>query len=150
MVFPYFLNTKQAADYVKATFMWRLRGYVRPPQPLSKDYRSLCPNFNLEVAEVSTQDFHTTELMQATFYATVLNDALAQGVACVYMADTLVPVLEWLNWGTFESWLESKREDLLRAHSQRLALSRANPRPAGGQEESSRSSSAPPPSSDEE
>jgi len=90
-----------------------LRGYIRPFQPLLEDYHSLCPDFNLEMVEASAQDFHILELTRAIFYVIVLNDALTLGVACVYMLDALVPVLEWLNWGTFESWLELKSEDLL-------------------------------------
>ncbi|KAJ8441292.1 hypothetical protein Cgig2_013399 [Carnegiea gigantea] len=91
MVFPYFLNTKQAADFVNATFMWCMRGYVCPPQLLLKDYRGLCPDFNLEVAEAFAKDVHIPELAHATFYAMVLNDALALGVECVYMTDALIP-----------------------------------------------------------
>jgi len=117
MVFPYFLNTKQVGDFVNATFMWCMRGYVYPPQLLPKDYCGLCPDFNLEVAETFTKDVHIPELAHATFYAMVLNDALVLGVECLYMTDVLILVLEWLNWGTFESWLESQREHLLREHS---------------------------------
>jgi len=42
----------------------------------------------------------------------VLNDVVALGVSCVIVADTLVPVLDWVNWGVFESGLETKREAL--------------------------------------
>ena len=62
MVFPYFLNTKQVANYVRATFMWRLRELVHPPQLLPKEYRSLYLNFDLEVTEASARDFHIPEL----------------------------------------------------------------------------------------
>ncbi|KAJ8427687.1 hypothetical protein Cgig2_000408 [Carnegiea gigantea] len=62
VVFPYYLNTKQAADYVRETFIWHLRGFVRPPQPLPEDYCILCPNFNLKEAEASFRDFHIPEL----------------------------------------------------------------------------------------
>jgi len=112
MLFSYFLNTKQTADYVKATFMWRLRELVRPPQPLLEDYRGLCPDFKLEVVEASARDSHIPELTQAVFYAMVLNDAVVLEVSCVITADTLTPVLEWLNWGVFESLLETKKEAL--------------------------------------
>ncbi|KAJ8446295.1 hypothetical protein Cgig2_005826 [Carnegiea gigantea] len=127
----------QAAEHVKATFMWCLRELVRPSQPLSEDYHSFCPDFNLEVAEMSTQDFHIPELTQAVFYATVLNDAVALGVSCGIMSDTLVPVLEWLNCCVFASWLETKREALRRVHSQRLTPAGANSELVGGQEEKS-------------
>ncbi|KAJ8428755.1 hypothetical protein Cgig2_003069 [Carnegiea gigantea] len=92
-----FLNTKQAADYVRTTFMWCLRELVRPPQSLLEDYCDLCPHFNLEVVEASAWDSHIPELTQVVFYAIVLNDVVALGVSCVIMADTLTPVLEWLN-----------------------------------------------------
>jgi len=54
MVFPYFLSTEQVADYVRATFMWRWREYIRPPQALPKDYCSLSPYFDLDVAKASS------------------------------------------------------------------------------------------------
>ncbi|KAJ8438742.1 hypothetical protein Cgig2_020297 [Carnegiea gigantea] len=50
------------ADYVWLTFMWCLRGYIHHPQLLPEDYRGLYPDFNLEVPEASTRDFHISEL----------------------------------------------------------------------------------------
>ena len=47
----------------------------------------------------------------------VLNNVVALGVSCMFVADTLRWVLECLNWGVFESWLETKGEALCRAHS---------------------------------
>ena len=150
MVFPYFLNTKQAADHVRATFFWRWREHVRHPRLLPKDYRSLCPYFDHDVAETCTQDCHSPELTQVVFYAMVLNDAMALWVSCAFVADTLRWALECLNWGVFESWLETKGKTLCRAHNQRLAHPGANLDPTGSQEENSRSSDASSPSSDEE
>jgi len=62
MVFPYFLNTKHAADYVRETFFWCWRERVRPPQLLPGDYHGLCPYFDLNVAEAAVRDCHIPEL----------------------------------------------------------------------------------------
>ncbi|KAJ8419411.1 hypothetical protein Cgig2_025508 [Carnegiea gigantea] len=103
----------RAADYVRATFMWHLRELVRPPQPLPEDYSDPCPDFNLEVAKASARDSHIPELTQAVFCTVVLNGAVALGVSCVIMDDTLTPILEWLNWdgGKGGSSLESAQPE---------------------------------------
>ncbi|KAJ8434592.1 hypothetical protein Cgig2_025018 [Carnegiea gigantea] len=92
MVLPYFLNTEQATDYVRSTFIWRWSGHIRLPHPFPKDYRSLCPYFNLNMAKTSAQDFCIPKLTQAIFYAIVLNDVMALGVTCVIIADALTSV----------------------------------------------------------
>lgn len=61
----------------------------------------------------------------------------------MFVVDTLRWVLECLNWGVLESWLETKGKALRRAYSQRLANSGSNFEPTGGQEENSGSSNAP-------
>ncbi|KAJ8434594.1 hypothetical protein Cgig2_025020 [Carnegiea gigantea] len=111
------------------------------------DYRSLFPYFDLKMAKTSTQDFRIPTLTQAIFYAMVLNDVVALRVTCVIIADALTSVLECLNLGVFESWLEMNEEALRRAHSQRLAHLGADLKQVGGQEENSGSSDAPPSSS---
>ncbi|KAJ8441254.1 LOW QUALITY PROTEIN: hypothetical protein Cgig2_000627 [Carnegiea gigantea] len=69
------------------------REHIRPPPPLPEDYHGLSPYFNFNVAEASAQDFCILELTQVIFYTVVLNDAVALGVTCVIMANTLASVL---------------------------------------------------------
>ncbi|KAJ8424705.1 hypothetical protein Cgig2_025454 [Carnegiea gigantea] len=62
MVFSYFLNTEQAVNHVRVTFMWHWREQIRPPHSLPEGYHGLRPNFDLDVAEASTRDFCIPEL----------------------------------------------------------------------------------------
>ncbi|KAJ8427825.1 hypothetical protein Cgig2_001636 [Carnegiea gigantea] len=73
--------------------------HVCPPQLLPKDYRDQCPYFDHDVAKASARDCHIPELTQVVFYAMVLNNVVALGVSCMFVADTLRWVLECLNWG---------------------------------------------------
>ncbi|KAJ8428578.1 hypothetical protein Cgig2_031372 [Carnegiea gigantea] len=79
-------------------FMLCWNDTVELSMPLPKDYHSLHPYFDLDMAEVFAFDFHIPELTQAVFYAMVLNDVVVLGVSCVIMADTLTSVMECLNW----------------------------------------------------
>ncbi|KAJ8444874.1 hypothetical protein Cgig2_029805 [Carnegiea gigantea] len=49
-------TTKQAAEYVRETFRWTLRGSsTLRPKPLPVDYHGLCPRFDLMVATRGAQ-----------------------------------------------------------------------------------------------
>jgi len=54
MVFPEFLSIEHAADYIRETFKWHLRGASCPPRPLPDKYHNLYPYFDLAKAEEST------------------------------------------------------------------------------------------------
>lgn len=47
----------------------------------------------------------------------VLNDVVVLGVVCVFIVDTLIPVLEWLNWGNKDE--SSSKSAQPEAHSPR-------------------------------
>lgn len=44
--------------------------------PLPEDYRELCPCFTSSEAEEAARDFDLLEMVQATFYAMLFNDAM--------------------------------------------------------------------------
>jgi len=77
------------ADYVRESFIWHWKRATRPPRPLPKDYHVLCPCFSLPEAEGSATDFELPEMVQATFYAMLLNDAVELGVVYGFMAEGL-------------------------------------------------------------
>ncbi|KAJ8427243.1 hypothetical protein Cgig2_016935 [Carnegiea gigantea] len=87
MVFPDFLSTEQAVDYVRATFRWHLSEVSRPFRPLPENYHDLCPYFDLDMAEESTQDFLIPEITQAVFYTMVVNNAVELAVTSRDMAN---------------------------------------------------------------
>ncbi|KAJ8427748.1 hypothetical protein Cgig2_008552 [Carnegiea gigantea] len=59
---------------------WRWRRATCPPHPLPEDYYVLCPCFSLPEAEGTTSDFELLEMMQSTFNAMLLNEAIELGV----------------------------------------------------------------------
>ncbi|KAJ8423412.1 LOW QUALITY PROTEIN: hypothetical protein Cgig2_020949 [Carnegiea gigantea] len=82
MAFPRSLDTKAMSEFVIRRFLWDRWGKAFPPSPLPKDFRSLCPNFDLAMA---------------IFYAMLLNEAEKLGVLHG-------PRLRLLK-GAFESWI---------------------------------------------
>ncbi|KAJ8451345.1 hypothetical protein Cgig2_014117 [Carnegiea gigantea] len=89
MAFPPLYNTKEMADYVRESFIWPWRRATCPPRPFAKDYHVLCPNFLLPEAEGATADFELPEMVQATSYAMLLNEAVELGVVHGFMAEGL-------------------------------------------------------------
>ncbi|KAJ8434679.1 hypothetical protein Cgig2_024751 [Carnegiea gigantea] len=150
MVFPDFLSTKQAADYVRETFKWHLRGTERPSRPLHENYHDLCPYCNLDVAEDAAQGCRIPEMTQAVFYATVVSEAFELGVVNWYLVEHSKSSLKGLWWYMCEAWLQIDKHALLWAQYHRQANQRGGPRPANNGEENLKSSDAPSPSSDEE
>ncbi|KAJ8447059.1 hypothetical protein Cgig2_025436 [Carnegiea gigantea] len=75
--FPNFTSTEMAAEYIQETFRWPLREILAQRlRPLLKDHLILCPSFDLGVATRYAQDSNTPEMVQAIFYAMVVNDNL--------------------------------------------------------------------------
>ncbi|KAJ8425255.1 hypothetical protein Cgig2_015862 [Carnegiea gigantea] len=83
ILFPNFTGTEQAAEYVWDTLRWPLReSSALCPNPLPKDYHGLCLGFDLGVATQYAHNFNIPEMVQAIFYAMVLNDAVELGLSC--------------------------------------------------------------------
>ncbi|KAJ8427406.1 hypothetical protein Cgig2_030700 [Carnegiea gigantea] len=55
-------------------------GDARLPRPFPEDYYDLCSYFILADAEDATRNFRIPELVQANFYAIVVNEALELGI----------------------------------------------------------------------
>ncbi|KAJ8421918.1 hypothetical protein Cgig2_021607 [Carnegiea gigantea] len=96
-------DTKEMADHVRETFKWHLRTASHPPRPLLKDYRDLCLGLTLSDAEEVACDFDIPEIVQATFYVMVVNEAMELFVVSKDMAGALKSTLKGLRWIAFES-----------------------------------------------
>jgi len=136
MVFPYYLNTEEMALYVWETFNWHLRSAARPAQPPPEDHYDLCADFILANAQEATWDFCLPELVEATFYAVVVNDALELGMLSRGLAPIMKSVLTGLPWFIFEGWLQQNRDSILRACQPSPAAAEARLGPSSGQDES--------------
>ncbi|KAJ8431112.1 hypothetical protein Cgig2_015680 [Carnegiea gigantea] len=75
------------------------------PRPHPDDYQDLCLHFLLPEAERVVLDFELPEMVQATFYAILLNDAIELCVVRNFIADDLKSTLVGLRWTCFETWL---------------------------------------------
>ena len=120
------------------------------PSLLPENHHDLCPNFDLRVAVDYAHIFRIPDMMQAVFYAMVLNDAAELGLSSRVMVDAMMSVLRGLNWAVIESWLWGIEERLRKAQIPRLVGLITKPALAGGLKEDSKLSDAPPPSSDED
>ena len=89
MAFPPFCDTKETTDHVRETFKWNLRRASHPPHPLPEDYRGLCPSFTVLDAEEAAHGFNIPKIVQGTFYAMVVNDAVELFVVSRDMAKAL-------------------------------------------------------------
>ncbi|KAJ8420396.1 LOW QUALITY PROTEIN: hypothetical protein Cgig2_013883 [Carnegiea gigantea] len=105
MAFLCSLDTKAMSEFVIRRFSWDQRGKAFPPSSLPKDFRSLCPDFDLAVAELAVEHYELPELPQAIFYAMLLNEAEKLSVLQGLRLRSLEVVLTELRWGVFESWI---------------------------------------------
>ncbi|KAJ8425253.1 hypothetical protein Cgig2_015860 [Carnegiea gigantea] len=150
MAFLPFRETGEIADYIRENFRWHWRSASRPPRPLPEDYRVLCLHFVLSKAEEAACEFELPEMVQATFYAMLLNDAVGLGIVSGFIAADLRASLEGLRWTSFESWMYVNKHDLLEAQLYQQAPPGVARELVNDQEESSGSNDPPPPSSDDE
>ena len=75
---------------------------LHQPCPLPKDFHTLCPHFSLPKAEGVTVEFELPEMVQTTFYAMLLNEAVKLGVMHDFMAEGLKSALVGLRWSSFK------------------------------------------------
>ena len=76
-----------------------------PPIALPRDFRSLCLDFDLAMAEQATAHYELPKLPQAIFYAMLLNEAEKLGMLQGLRLRALEAALTELRWGAFESWI---------------------------------------------
>ncbi|KAJ8430980.1 hypothetical protein Cgig2_027693 [Carnegiea gigantea] len=106
MAFPPIYNMREMADYMRGSFIWRWRSTSHPPDPLSEDFHILYPRFSLSEAEGAAADFELSEIVQATFYAMLLNEAVELGVVHDFTAESVKSSLIGLRRSTFEVWMD--------------------------------------------
>ncbi|KAJ8449176.1 hypothetical protein Cgig2_027178 [Carnegiea gigantea] len=102
MAFSPIYNTREIADYVRESFVWRWRRASRPPCPLPEDFHAICPYFSLPEVVGAAANFELLEMVQATFYTMQLNQAVELGVVRGFMAKGLTSALAGLRWSSFE------------------------------------------------
>ena len=117
MAFPLVCNTREMALFLRETLGLHRRNTSRPPRPLPEDFSGLCPGFSLSEAEIAATELGLPEMVQATFYAMLLNDAVELGAAHEFTGDEMKPVLMDLRWSSFEKWIYCM-DDTLRAAQQ--------------------------------
>ncbi|KAJ8442013.1 LOW QUALITY PROTEIN: hypothetical protein Cgig2_033777 [Carnegiea gigantea] len=89
MAFPPIHNTTEMANYVRETCIWHWKSTSRPLHPLPEDFHVLRPHFSLAEAEGAAVEFELPEIVQAMFYAMLLNDAFKLGMAHEYTAESI-------------------------------------------------------------
>jgi len=100
--------------------------------------------------EDAARNFRIPEMVQAIFFAMVVNEALEFGVFSRDLAEHLKSALEHLRWFILKLGCSLKGTRSCGSSCYGHVDLGARPGPTGGQEESSGSSDAPPPSSDDE
>ncbi|KAJ8430517.1 LOW QUALITY PROTEIN: hypothetical protein Cgig2_012916 [Carnegiea gigantea] len=146
MVFSPIYNTREMAGHVRESFVWRWRRALRPPCPLPEDFHALCPRFSMLEAKGTAADFELPEMVQATFYAMLLNKAVELGAVRGFMAECLKSALVGLS---FEVWMSCVDHKLRKTQFRRQVITVKVHGPQDGQKESSGSNGPPAPSSDE-
>ncbi|KAJ8441272.1 hypothetical protein Cgig2_013687 [Carnegiea gigantea] len=142
VAFPPIYNTREMANYVRESFNWHWRSASRLPRPLPEDFHALCPLFSLSEAEGAAADFELPEIVQATFYTILLNEAIELGMAYDFMTESIKSSLVGLRWSTFEVWIGCVNH----RPTDEVEVRRSR----DGQEEGSGLHGPPTPSSDEE
>ncbi|KAJ8428639.1 hypothetical protein Cgig2_017138 [Carnegiea gigantea] len=106
-----FTSTEMEAEYIQEIFRWLLRETsAQRPRPLPEDHLIFSLSFNLGMATRYAQDSNIPEMVQAIFYAMVVNKVAERGIMCRILAKYLMWALQQLHWGPFEFWFENVRE----------------------------------------
>ena len=84
------------AHHVRESFVWHWRRASCLPPSLLDDLHALCPRFSLAKAEGASADFELPKMVQATFYAMMVNKAIELGVVRGFMAEDPKSALEGL------------------------------------------------------
>ena len=150
MAFPPLDGTREMADFVRESFRWHWRSATRLPHPLPDDYQDLFPHLTLSDVERATLDFELPEMIQVTFYAMLLNNAVEPGIVSIFLVVNLKLTLKGLRWTSFEAWLSCTSHDLQEGQLQQRTLPFGAGGSMDGQEERSGSTGPSPLSSDEE
>ena len=107
---------------MRESFRWRWRRATRPPRPLPDNFQDLWPCFSLSEAERAALDFELPEMVQATFYIMLLNDAVELGMVSGFLAGDLRSSLEGFRWMSFEAWPSRTSRDLRETQLQQRTM----------------------------
>jgi len=78
-----FTSTAMAVEYVRETFQWPLRDTAAQClRPLPKNHLILYQSFDLGMATRYAQDSNIPKMVQAIFYAMVVNEVAEWGITC--------------------------------------------------------------------
>ncbi|KAJ8441400.1 hypothetical protein Cgig2_002359 [Carnegiea gigantea] len=128
--FPTFMDTTQAAEYVRDNFCWSLReSSTFHSKLLPLNFHSLCPNFNLLVVIQFVPTAYIPQMVQAIFYAMVLNEAAELGLSSKAPIDRMTLNLRELKWDIIKVWLQDIDKRLGDAQVRHLVETLANPQP---------------------
>ena len=135
-------------------FPWRIMAFppIRDTREMAfpYDFHMLCPRFSLSEAKSAVAEFGLPEIVQATFYAMLLNEAVELGATHEYTGDKMKSSLIGLRWSTLKVWMHCM-DSVLKAAQQYCPTDEVQvPNSGGGQEGRSKSDGPPAPSSDEE
>ncbi|KAJ8429245.1 hypothetical protein Cgig2_026281 [Carnegiea gigantea] len=125
-LFPNFASVGQAAEYIWDTFFLGSRR-----KAVLHGLHGLCPHFDLKVATQYAHNSNIPEMVQAIFYAMVVDDAAKLGLSCMFTMDCIMWAMWQLDWNPVESWLEDVDRRLTRAQPSRLTNPPADPAPSG-------------------
>ncbi|KAJ8444598.1 hypothetical protein Cgig2_023661 [Carnegiea gigantea] len=103
-----------------------------------------------EMADFAACDFGLPEMVHATFYAMLLNNAARLGLVDGFIAASLKASLKGLQWLFFESWILRSKHNLLEVQLRPRPVPGGAQIPANDLEESSGANNSPLSSSDEE
>ncbi|KAJ8444099.1 hypothetical protein Cgig2_025100 [Carnegiea gigantea] len=140
MVFPPIYNTREMADH--ESFTSASSPSRRLPRPM--------PTLFIARSRGRRVNFELPEMVQATFYAMLLNKAVELGMVHGFMAKGLKSALVGLRWSSFKVWTSCVNHQLRKAQLRWPAIEVEVCGPLDGQEESFGSNGPPAPSSNEE
>ncbi|KAJ8422441.1 hypothetical protein Cgig2_019158 [Carnegiea gigantea] len=103
--FPSFRDTVQAMEYIRDNVRWSMRetSSLRP-NLLPLHFMAYCPNLHMLP--------HMLEMVQAIFYAMVVNDTAKLRLIRGETGETLMLDLRKLRWYIIEAWLLSIKDKL--------------------------------------
>ncbi|KAJ8433389.1 hypothetical protein Cgig2_019179 [Carnegiea gigantea] len=111
--FPTFRDTVQAAEYVRDNLPWSVRqSSSLHPNLLPLHFMAYYPEFDHIVAMQLAHTAHIAEMVQAIFYAMVINDAAELRLIRRETEESLTLDLQELRWDIIEAWLLSIEEKL--------------------------------------
>ncbi|KAJ8422130.1 LOW QUALITY PROTEIN: hypothetical protein Cgig2_024217 [Carnegiea gigantea] len=116
MAFPPTHSTREIANYVKEAFAWHGRNATHPPRTIPQDFNVLRLRFSLAESETAAAESRMLEIVQATFYAMLLNEMLELGAVHECTAENMRSLLVGLRWSDFEGRMHIM-DPMIRGHS---------------------------------